>query len=261
MLRMRIITAIVGIPLLIGVLYLGGVYWQGFMALLAVIGLYEYFSMMRNKGLRPLVLPAYFITGVLLFRDQLSPYLPVLFFVGLFLMVLVLVISYPRYCVDDLVFSFFGAFYIGYLFSYALAFSGLGRVFHYILLVFILAWASDAGGYIFGKLWGKNKLTPQLSPGKTWEGAIGGVLLTVALALLFSSLVKIENLNFSYTVLLGVLASVTAQVGDLLESAIKRYFEVKDSGHIIPGHGGVLDRFDSFMLLLPVVYYFLVVLA
>ncbi|PKM77693.1 MAG: hypothetical protein CVU90_06345 [Firmicutes bacterium HGW-Firmicutes-15] len=260
MLRTRIITAVVGTPLLIGVLYLGGVYWQGFMALLAVIALFEYFTMMRNKGFKPLVLPAYLITGILLFRGQLSSYLPGLFFIGLFLMVLVLVTTYPRFCFDDIVFSFFGAFYIGYLFSYALAFES-ERVFPYMLLVFIMAWASDVGGYLFGKLWGKNKLSPQLSPGKTWEGAIGGVLATVALALIFNRLLLIGNISMFYTVLLGVLASVTAQVGDLLESAMKRYFDVKDSGHIIPGHGGVLDRFDSFMLLLPVVYYFLVVLA
>jgi phosphatidate cytidylyltransferase len=124
-----------------------------------------------------------------------------------------------------------------------------------------MTWASDVGGYLFGKLWGKTKLSPQLSPGKTWEGAIGAVLLTVALAICFNSIVRMENFNFFYTVVFAMLASITAQVGDLLESAIKRYFEVKDSGHIIPGHGGVLDRFDSFMLLLPVVYYFLVLLA
>ncbi|MDD3364232.1 MAG: phosphatidate cytidylyltransferase [Syntrophomonas sp.] len=261
MLRTRIITAVVGIPLLIGVLYLGGVYWQGFMALLAGIALFEYFTMMRNKGFKPLVLPAYFITGILLFRGQLSSYLPGLFFIALFLMVLVLVTTYPRFCFDDIVFSFFGAFYVGYLFSYALAFAESERFFPYILFVFLMTWASDVGGYLFGKLWGKNKLSPKLSPGKTWEGAIGGVLTTVALALMFNGLLIIENVNMFYTVLLGVLASVTAQVGDLLESAMKRYFEVKDSGHIIPGHGGVLDRFDSFMLLLPVAYYFLVVLA
>ncbi len=261
MLKTRIITALVGTPLLIGVLYLGGVYWQGFMALLAVIALYEYCTMMRNKGFKPLVLPAYFITLILLFRGQLSSYLPGLIFMALFLMVLVLVTTYPRFCFDDIVFSFFGAFYIGYLLSYALVFNESEKVFSYIFLVFIMTWASDVGGYLFGKLWGKNKLSPQLSPGKTWEGAIGGVLVTVALVLLFNAWVKMENINLYYTVLLGVLASITAQLGDLLESAMKRYFEVKDSGHIIPGHGGVLDRFDSFMLLLPIVYYFLVVLA
>jgi phosphatidate cytidylyltransferase len=261
MLRTRIITALVGVPVLIGLLYLGGVYWQGFMTLLVVIALFEYFTMMRNKGYKPMILPTLFIAGILLFRGQLEIYLPGLFFIGLFLMVLVLVISYPRFCLQDMVFSFFGAFYIGYLFSFALAFAESERLFPYILLVFIMTWASDVGGYLFGKLWGKTKLSPQLSPGKTWEGAIGAVLLTVALAICFNSIVRMENINFFYTLVIGVLASVTAQVGDLLESAIKRYFEVKDSGHIIPGHGGVLDRFDSFMLLLPVVYYFLVLLA
>jgi phosphatidate cytidylyltransferase len=250
----------VGIPLLIGVLYLGGVYWQGLMSILTVTALYEYLTMMCNKGYRPLVLPAYFIAGILLFRMQLSSFLPVLFFIGLFLMVIFLVISYPRFSFNDVVLSFFGAFYIGFLFSYSMAFDEFGSAFPYILLVFMLTWGSDVGGYLFGMLWGKHKLT-QLSPGKTWEGALGGIVLTVALAILLNDLMEVFSWNIFYTVLLGMLASVTAQVGDLLESAMKRYFEVKDSGNIIPGHGGVLDRFDSFMLLLPVVYYFLVLLA
>ncbi|MDD4803366.1 MAG: phosphatidate cytidylyltransferase [Syntrophomonas sp.] len=261
MLRTRIITAVISIPLLIGLLYLGGVYWQCFVALLTGIALFEYFAMMRHKGLKPMVLPAYIIAGILLFREQLSSYLPGLFFGSLFLMIVILVFTYPRFRFEDAAFSFFGTFYIGFLFSYALAIAQLDKPFYYLLLVFILTWASDVGGYLFGKLWGKNKLSPQLSPGKTWEGAWGAVLLTIVLALLFNGLAKIENLNLFSTVLLGILASVTAQVGDLLESAMKRFFAVKDSGHIIPGHGGVLDRFDSFLLLLPVVYYFLVLLA
>ncbi len=259
MLGTRIITAIVGIPFIIGIMYLGGVYWQGFIALLGATALYEYFAMMASKGYRPLIVPSYIISGILLFREQI-PHFPEVFLAGLLLIVLVLVTNYSRFGFDDMIFSFFGAFYIGYLLSYALAFAGLDRFFVYILLVFILTWASDVGGYLFGKLWGQHKLAPQLSPGKTWEGAAGAILLTVVLALLVNMIIPI-NMSFYYLILMGVLASITAQVGDLLESAMKRYFAVKDSGHIIPGHGGVLDRFDSFLLLLPVLYYFLVVLA
>jgi len=261
MLKTRIITAVIGIPILLGVLYLGGIYWQSLIILLAGIALLEYFSMMQNKGFSPIVIPAYIILVVLLFRVQLSQSLSGLFFMGLFLMILALVIWYPRFSLNDMVFSFFGAFYIGYFLSFAQALTELGKAFPYILLVFVMTWASDVGGYLFGMLWGKNKLAPQLSPGKTWEGAVGGVVLSIILALIYSYLFKIQNLNLVYTILLGFSASVAAQVGDLLESSIKRYFGVKDSGRIIPGHGGVLDRFDSFMLVLPMVYYFLVVLV
>jgi phosphatidate cytidylyltransferase len=260
MLKTRIITAVTGITILLGVLYLGGIYWKLLIGLLAFMALYEYFAMMRNKGYNPLVLPAYLIAAVLLFRVTLAPFMSELFFVSLFIMILVLIVKYPRFSFNELVLSFFGAFYCGYLFSFAIALGELSRAFHYVLLVFILTWASDVGGYMFGRLWGKHKLTPLLSPGKTWEGAIGAIVLTISLALLYKQLVFIGNLGVAYMVFLGLLASVVAQIGDLLESAMKRYFGVKDSGNIIPGHGGVLDRFDSFMLLLPLVSYFLVVL-
>lgn len=259
MLRTRIITAVAGIPILLGILYLGGIYWNFLIALLAATALHEYFAMMRNKGYNPIVLPAYTIAAVLLFRIKLLTFLPGLFFASLLLIILVLIIKYPLYSFNELVLSFFGAFYCGYPFSYALAMNELSNSFHYILLVFILVWASDVGGYLFGRIWGKRKLAPLLSPGKTWAGAVGAVILTIALALVFKHQIEIKNLGTVYVIMLGFCASVVAQLGDLLESAMKRYFGVKDSGNIIPGHGGVLDRFDSFLLVLPLAYYFLVV--
>ncbi len=259
MLRTRIITAVAGVPILLGILYLGGIYWNFLIALLAATALHEYFAMMRNKGYKPIVLPAYTIAAVLLFRIKLLTFLPGLFFASLLLMILVLIIKYPLYSYNELVLSFFGAFYCGYPFSYALVMNELSNSFHYILLVFILVWASDVGGYLFGRIWGKRKLAPLLSPGKTWAGAVGAVVLTIGLALVFEHQIGINNIGTAYVIMLGLCASVVAQMGDLLESAMKRYFEVKDSGNIIPGHGGVLDRFDSFMLVLPVAYYFLVV--
>jgi len=258
MLKYRIISAFIGIPLLIGVSYLGGVYWQALVALLASLAMFEYLGMMRVKKLQPMVLPAYFIMAVLLFRGMFSSYLPVLFGAAFFLMIIAM-LSGPDSTFDDLVFSFFGALYIGYTFAFAIELTTLANSFYHLLLVFILTWASDVGGYFFGMLWGKHKLAPLLSPGKTWEGALGAVLLTMAATLVFNQLIRIGSVNWLYALLLGLLASVAAQVGDLHESGMKRYFGVKDSGRAIPGHGGVLDRFDSFMLVLPVVYYFLVV--
>jgi phosphatidate cytidylyltransferase len=259
MLKTRIITAAIGIPILLGIAYMGGNYWAGFITLLTAVVLLEYFAMMRHQGFQPIILPAFLIAFILLFRAQLSQNLVGLLFTGLLLMILSMVLRYPRINHSDLALSLFAAFYTGFLFSYALALTEFGRSFHILLLIFILTWASDVGGYLFGRLWGKNKMVPQLSPGKTWEGAIGAVLLTIIAALLYKYLIKMEYLGVVYIIMLGLLASVAAQLGDLLESSIKRYFGVKDSSQIIPGHGGVMDRFDSFMLMLPVVYYFLVV--
>jgi phosphatidate cytidylyltransferase len=99
-------------------------------------------------------------------------------------------------------------------------------------------------------------MTPYLSPNKTWEGALGAVVLTSLTTILFFSLPILEPLKYSKVLMLGVTASILAQMGDLMVSAIKRFFGVKDTGRIIPGHGGILDRFDSFIMVLPLVYYF-----
>jgi phosphatidate cytidylyltransferase len=261
MFKTRIITSAIGIPILLGAAYLGGLYWSALIVLLASIALGEYLAMMRRKGGRPMVLAAYAVAGIILFRLQLGQYMAGWFLAALMMMILTLLFRYPRSNYEDLALSFLGAVYCGFFFSYALALSDLGKAFPYLLIVFVLTWASDCGGYLFGRVWGKHKLVPQLSPAKTWEGAWGAVVLTILTALALKYLTQMIEVGWIYTIGLGLLASVAGQVGDLLESSIKRYFGVKDSGNIIPGHGGVLDRFDSFMLVLPIVYYYLVVLV
>lgn len=259
MFKTRIITAVIGIPILLGALYLDGNYWRGMVLLLAGTALLEYMAMMRRQAFKPIVIPACGIAFVLLFRVQLGQYLAGLFFAGWLLMILFMVLNYPRFNYIDLALSFFGAFYCGYLFSYAMALPELQGTYLNLLLCLLSTWASDIGGYLFGTVWGKHKLAPQLSPAKTWEGASGAIFLTIIAAVGFKYIFNVEYLSLFHTVLLGICASGAAQLGDLLESALKRYFGVKDSGKIIPGHGGVLDRFDSLMLVLPAVYYFLVV--
>lgn len=259
MLRTRLITAAIGIPILLGIIYLGGLYWQGFILLLTIVALFEYLGMMRSWGFNPIIIPALWIAIVLLFRADLEPNLAGLFFIGFLLMILTMIFKYPRVNHNDLTLSMWGAIYTGFFFSFGLAITELGEPFYLLLLVFILTWASDVGGYFVGRRWGKNKLSPQLSPGKTWEGAGGALLFTVVAAIVYHFFWPAANLGISKLIILGLTASLAAQMGDLLESALKRFFGVKDSGKIIPGHGGVLDRFDSFMLVLPVVYYFMVV--
>ncbi|MEQ8200180.1 MAG: phosphatidate cytidylyltransferase [Syntrophomonadaceae bacterium] len=260
MLKKRLLTAAVGIPFLIGVAYLGGIYWQGLVGLLTAVALAEFFAMMRSKGFRPYIVPAVFLAFILLFRIQLASWLPGLFLVGLLLMIIVLVFTYPQRNIDDLALSLFGSVYTGFFFSYALALGHADDSFYLLLLVFLLVWASDAGGYFFGRIWGKHKLAPRLSPGKTVEGSVGAIVLTIVAALLYRCLPGSVNPQVGVLLVMAFSFSVAGQLGDLLESAIKRFFEVKDSGHLLPGHGGILDRFDSFMLVSPVAYYFLVVL-
>ena len=206
MLKTRIITALIGIPILLGGLYLGGNYWRVLVVLLAGTALMEYMAMMRRASFKPIVLPAFMITLLLLFRVQIDQYLAGLFLASWLLMIMFVVLDYPRFNFSDLALSFFGAFYSGYLFSYALAVPELEGAFLFVLLSFILTWASDIGGYLFGMRWGKHKLSPQLSPGKTREGAVGAVVLTIIAAVSFKYIFSMEYLNLYYTILLGICA-------------------------------------------------------
>ncbi|MDY3547709.1 phosphatidate cytidylyltransferase [Riemerella anatipestifer] len=122
-----------------------------------------------------------------------------------------------------------------------------------VFWMFVLIWSSDSFAYVFGRLLGKHKMAPKISPKKTWEGFIGGVLSTMLLGFFIEQ--NYTELRGNW-ILVGVLVSVFAPMGDLLESQLKRTFGVKDSGNIIPGHGGILDRLDSFMVCAPVLYLY-----
>src|SRR5699024_10426524 len=115
-------------------------------------------------------------------------------------------------------------------------------------------WATDTGAYFFGKAFGKHKLWPKISPNKTVEGAVGGIILAVIIAIVFN---LVHPFNYTLVTIIGVtiLASIFGQIGDLVESAFKRHFQVKDSGTILPGHGGILDRFDSIMFVFPLLHF------
>lgn len=119
-----------------------------------------------------------------------------------------------------------------------------------ILALLLLVWSSDIGAYAAGKTWGKHKLAPNISPGKTWEGAIGGFLLTLGMGWALGYL--LPELSLAYRLVVAAVVAVFGPLGDLAESMLKRSVSIKDSGRILPGHGGLLDRFDAFLFILPV---------
>jgi len=152
----------------------------------------------------------------------------------------------------------FSAIYVGLCFSYALALPTFNNDNTFTLepfFLFILIWSSDTFAYISGRLFGKHKMAPKISPKKTWEGFIGGVVLTI----IFAYFIEQYNPDLRGNwMVVGFLVSVFAPLGDLVESQLKRNFGVKDSGNIIPGHGGILDRLDSFIICAPVVYLYFI---
>ncbi|NAW51678.1 CDP-archaeol synthase [Elizabethkingia argentiflava] len=127
-----------------------------------------------------------------------------------------------------------------------------------VFMLFVLIWSSDSFAYITGRLLGKHKMAPSISPKKTWEGFIGGVVCTVALG--YAIEYKFPDMKGNWIVV-GFLVALFAPLGDLVESQIKRIFKVKDAGNIIPGHGGILDRLDSFMLCAPILYIYFMILT
>ena len=123
------------------------------------------------------------------------------------------------------------------------------------LFMIITVWVSDTGAYFCGRFLGRHKLNVEVSPKKTWEGAVGGTLLAVGAAVLMAHLFLSNTLTVKTAVILGLLIAIVGQVSDLAESVIKRSTGVKDSSNLLPGHGGFLDRFDSYLLLAPLFYY------
>ncbi|MBO6184009.1 MULTISPECIES: phosphatidate cytidylyltransferase [Chryseobacterium] len=153
----------------------------------------------------------------------------------------------------------FTVIYVALPFSFALGlpkYSSIENTFSLeVIFLFILIWSSDTFAYLVGKFFGKHKMAPKISPKKTWEGYIGGVVLTLVLSYFVEQYQPQLRGNW---MVVGFLIAAFAPLGDLVESQLKRNFGVKDSGNIIPGHGGVLDRLDSFLICVPVVYLYFI---
>lgn len=258
MFRMRIFSAIVGIPILLGILYLGGVYAQAFFLLIGIFSLYEFYRMMNANNYQTLYWLGYFLLIILIISSIIAKHHLPIFYGIIFVCVLYSIAVYPKYKITDIALSLVVPVYLGFMLSFAVRIAELPHSFSIYVLAFLLTWGNDTGGYMFGMLWGKHKLAPLLSPKKTWEGSAGGLLVAAIVAAVFFKYFFWADYSWLNVLGIIILSSLAAQAGDLFISLIKRYFGFKDSGNIIPGHGGVLDRFDSFFLLVPVVYIYFI---
>ncbi|NQN70808.1 phosphatidate cytidylyltransferase [Streptococcus suis] len=173
-----------------------------------------------------------------------------------FLLLGSMVFNIGHYNYSDVVFPIASSFYVGIGFHNLILArtDGLNKVFFALCIV----WATDIGAYLIGRQIGRRKLLPKVSPNKTVEGFVGGILSAVVVAIIFLIVDKslLAGYSFGMMLLLVVIFSIFSQFGDLVESAIKRHFGVKDSGKIIPGHGGILDRFDGMIFVFPIMHFF-----
>ncbi|HIY04220.1 MAG TPA: phosphatidate cytidylyltransferase [Candidatus Anaerotignum merdipullorum] len=261
--KTRVISAVILLPLLIFFVVSGGVWLKAAVGFLGIVGMYEFYQAFskENKGLH-LICYAFAIFFMIFIEDMILRAHWFNIFVSVFLVVLLIytVLCHQKTNALEGMTGFFGFFYACFLLShiYLIRESMYGASL--IWLVFIAAFGCDTGAYFVGITLGKHKLIPSLSPKKTIEGSIGGIVTATILALLYGlwmrHVLSIEDINLLLLCgLTGFLGSFLAQVGDLAASAMKRLTGLKDFGKLIPGHGGVLDRFDSVLLTAPAVYY------
>lgn len=232
--------------------------------LISLIGLFELYRVMKTE--KTLLGAAGYISvllwyGNLYFNRENNEFFMVAIISFLLVTTLVVfVVKYPKYTVSQLFSGVFGMLYIPVMLSFIYQTRESIRFGSWIVwLVYVSSWGSDTCAYIVGKLFGKTKLAPVLSPKKSVEGAVGGIAGSALIGVIFA-FVKCTLNHESYELvipfgIIGGLGSVISQIGDLAASGIKRNFEVKDYGNIIPGHGGILDRYDSVIITSPIVYF------
>ncbi|NMM51209.1 phosphatidate cytidylyltransferase [Paenibacillus aquistagni] len=258
--KQRIITGVIAGGLFAILVYLGRVPYELLMIALALIGFYEFARMHHSKPFDIASLLGYALILFLVVPWEKwgvslqYPMESTVWFV-MFGLLCITVISKNRIPIQAVSQLLLGAFYIGIGFKYMLmtrTFSEDGLF--WTVLLFAAIWASDIGAYFTGRAIGKHKLWPSISPNKTVEGAIGGIVSSLVVCIL-ALFIRPDMLNIPLTFGIGLAASIVGQMGDLIQSAYKRVVGVKDSGTLLPGHGGVLDRCDSWLIVFPFLHF------
>ncbi|BAC13547.1 phosphatidate cytidylyltransferase [Oceanobacillus iheyensis] len=257
--KQRTITALLALLIFVPFILIGGLPFMVLIYLLATIGLLELLRM-RHIGnyLFPYILSVCLVWLILLptyygaVFNWFSRYELIALLILIFLAYTVLVKN--RFTFDHVGFVILAAFYVGLGFYYLLETRNGDNALNNILFAFFIVWATDTGAYLFGRKWGKRKLWPTISPKKTIEGALGGILIACIVATVFHLISPFDH-TWLIVIIVTILASIFGQIGDLVESAFKRNYDVKDSGKILPGHGGILDRFDSMLFVFPLLHF------
>lgn len=222
---------------------------------ISLIGLFELYRAVKMEKSFPAAIG--YISSIvmdILVLDGVYEYLILWMTVTLMVMMACYVILYPKYHSEQMTMVFFGLFYVTLMLAFVFKVRFLAGGILLVWLIYIGAWGSDTCAYCVGKLIGKHKLPSQLSPNKTIEGCLGGVFGAALIGFVFA-LVFYSDRNYWWQfALIGGVSSVISQIGDLTASAIKRNQGIKDYGKLIPGHGGILDRFDSIIFTAPMVY-------
>ena len=256
MFRTRLASGIVLMAVTITLMVYGGypLFWV--ITAISLIGLYELYKAVGMEKTVP-ALAGYIssiVTDWLLLKNEYE-YLLMWIIFTLMVFMACYVISYPKFNSEQITMLFFGIIYVTVMLSFVFKVRFVQDGHLLVWFIYIGAWGSDTCAYCVGKLIGKHKMPSKLSPNKTIEGCLGGVAGAALIGFIFA-VVFYDNKDIWWQPpLIGAVSSVISQIGDLAASAIKRNHDIKDYGNLIPGHGGILDRFDSIIFTAPVVYY------
>ncbi|MBU2690537.1 MAG: phosphatidate cytidylyltransferase [Candidatus Eisenbacteria bacterium] len=264
----RLVSAAVFLPLLYFLITIGSWPFQVFIFLLVILGAFEWEQLLKSRGLKPwpgwtAIAALGFLAGACYAGGEGMAVVLALLLLAGFVLELICGSMRPLLLLGS---TLLGGLYTGLLpaFFYKIRilstveFPEMGR--DAVLLIFLVVWGCDTFAYTFGRLFGRHKLWPRVSPKKSWEGAVGGAAGAILMALLgkvwFAGFLDTEQ-----AVVFGIIGGTVSQVGDLAESLLKREAGMKDSSSLIPGHGGILDRFDSLLFSLPILYLYLLLLV
>ncbi len=267
----RLISGIVVLAVMIGAVCLGGPVLFGFLLVISLIGMFELYRAtgIRKNGENLLTVISYASAAawyVLVFLG-LKDFLLAGLIAGLIALLFVYVFTYPKYHADEVMTAFFGIAYVAVCLSFIYQTRVIPQDGMYtVWLIFICSWGCDTMAYVFGRLFGKHKMAPVLSPKKSVEGAVGGVCSAAVFGAIYAAVIgqftPAGGLSrIPVWMLICAVGALISMVGDLAASAIKRNHDIKDYGNLIPGHGGILDRYDSVIITAPIIYMLAVAFA
>lgn len=270
----RYIGAVILAPLIV-FLFLGGIYLRILMLILSLIAMHEFYKVVKEKKFNTISIVGYIlciIYYILLDNNMQFKYIILLVTLGLIIMFCIPVFN-TKYNFVDISITILGFIYISIFFSFIVLINIKTINFmnyeilvgkYLVWLVPLSSWICDTTAYYGGRYLGKNKLCPKVSPKKTIEGSVAGLVGSIAVCIIFGALINkyaagmnIINISIYNYALIGLLSGVFSQFGDLAASSIKRYVGVKDYSQLIPGHGGILDRFDSILFSAAIVYLYI----
>ena len=258
----RIITAIIGLPSMVLAVMFGNKYIIGFgIVIVGIICMYEYFGVVKKVS-KPIEWIGYLSTiliGTAIFveSNKMIPIATFLIPFFIFLLFLQVIITNMRTNFKDVAYTFIGIIYISFFLMFIVLIRGMEHGKILMGYTLIISWATDIFAYLIGRKWGKHKFS-KISPKKSIEGSIAGIIGAIVISVIYTFIIskywQIEN-QYIIVIVSTFILSIISQVGDFVASSIKRFVDIKDFSELLPGHGGMLDRIDSLIFILPFTYF------